>query len=100
MKGQVEYAYVYLLGVYPLASFLIQDVIMGKALVHQKSHGNNNSKRLNKTTTWWQAVLLRAVLWIGFASVAETMQVANGASLSLRDTCRSNLLLPKIHDAA
>ena len=92
IRGHAEYAYIYLLGVYPLASFLVQDVIMGKV---SSSSSRHNRQPANKKELW-QAVLLRAILWIGWASAAESMQVANGASLSLRDVCRSNLLLPKV----
>ena len=96
IRGHAEYAYIYLLGVYPLVSFLVQDVIMGKV---SGSSSRHNQQVANKTKEWWQATLLRVVLWIGWASAAESMQVANGASLSLRDVCRSNLLLPKQVDS-
>lgn len=80
MKGEMDGAYVTLLGYYPMVSLALQDLVVQYGPKHK----------------WLQAMLLRGIVWIGFACVAETMQVANGAPPSLRDTCRSNLLLPRL----
>jgi hypothetical protein len=89
IKGQIDYIYWNLLFMYPLASFLLQDLF-------NRIFGSTTSTTEKRGKSMCHNGANLMLLWVGFYAIGEAMSDAHGLNSSLTAVCRANLLLPPL----
>ena len=86
VKGDIDYSYVYLLFIFPVASFLMEDVVVGR-LIFSPS---------DSTIPFLHPLANYLVVVIGFYFIGEMMSDAHALPSTLTAVCRANVGLPII----
>ena len=84
VKGDIDYSYVYLLFIFPIGSFLMEDVVVGR-LIFSSS---------DSTIPFLHPLANYLVIAIGFYLIGEMMSNAHALPSTLTAVCRANVGLP------
>ena len=84
VKGSIDYSYIYLLFLFPIASFCVEDIIV-RQLIFSSPDATKSS--LHQLANY-------AVVFIGFYFIGQMMSDAHALPPTLTAVCRANVGLP------